>query len=462
MKKLKRILSLALAACLLLSCAACGGEGEARAASMWLVKTEGTVSVTDGEGGDVSLLDRLGLFSGYGVATQAASFGWIDLDDTKLTKMDENSGVTVQKDGKHLELTVDRGSLFFNVTRPLGNDESFEIRSSTMVTAIRGTCGWVEVPDPDHMNVYILEGTVECSVGDVTESVTAGEKAFLSRVDGEGAIVKAAFDRTNVPDFVAVEAAGDGDLKNAILDASGVDVSALRYGVEVTPFAQRFEYQDFTALPPETQELLRSTAAAISAHDDGTLEELLTFENLAPCKVEGWSDNQIVFYTEFDSQKLRVELTQILYTDGSAPEEHLERVVEYRPKNGPGCFYYDEDWYHIDASLNRTGYYAGWLVWGDCLCVDWQFEGDAVLSFLRYPIYSNTVAHSGALKGRIVHNLREGAWTFEGDPDSSLSGIFNGNSDDTYEKGVGTVGTPYEGAAYGIRPLVWEKAAMYW
>ena len=96
------------------------------------------------------------------------------------------------------------------------------------------------------------------------------------------------------------------------------------------------------------------------------------------------------------------------------------------------------------------------------LFVDWQFEGDAVLSFLRYPIYSNTVAHSGALKGRIVHNLREGAWTFEGDPDSSLSGIFNGNSDDTYEKGVGTVGTPYEGAAYGIRPLVWEKAAMYW
>ncbi len=222
MKKLKRILSLALAACLLLSCAACGGEGEARAASMWLVKTEGTVSVTDGEGGDVSLLDRLGLFSGYGVATQAASFGWIDLGDTKLTKMDENSGVTVQKDGKHLELTVDRGALFFNVTRPLGDDESFEIRSSTMVTAIRGTCGWVEVPDADHMNVYILEGTVECSVGDAKVPVTAGQTAAIRA--GESSITVDTFFACSIPAFVRAEVEDDEELAAAILDASGLDV----------------------------------------------------------------------------------------------------------------------------------------------------------------------------------------------------------------------------------------------
>ena len=208
MNELKRILSLALAACLLLSCAACGGPdgpadlgqgGTAEAASMWLVKTQGTVAVTDGEGADVSLLDRLGLFSGYGVATQAASYGWIDLDDTKLTKMDENSGVTVRKDGKHLELTVDRGSLFFNVTKPLGSDETLDIRSSTMVTAIRGTCGWVEVPDAEHMNVYILEGTVECSVGDVTESVTAGQTAAIDA--SVSSITTEDFTVADIPEF---------------------------------------------------------------------------------------------------------------------------------------------------------------------------------------------------------------------------------------------------------------------
>ena len=44
---------------------------------------------------------------------------------------------------------------------PLAEDETFDIRYSTMVVGIRGTCGWVEVRDEEHMLVYILEGTVE-------------------------------------------------------------------------------------------------------------------------------------------------------------------------------------------------------------------------------------------------------------------------------------------------------------
>ncbi len=218
---MKRFFCMLLASALLLSCAACGG---AKAASMWLVKTEGSVAVTDGEGTAVALTGRLGLFSGYGVSTQAASYGWIDLDETKLTKMDENSDVEVQKDGKNLVLTVNSGSLFFNVTQPLAADETLEIRSSDMVTAIRGTCGWVEVPDARHMNVYILEGTVECSVGGVTKSVPAGQRAALSAADST--VTVEVFSAADIPAFVSVELREDEFLAAVIRVVTGMDVTA--------------------------------------------------------------------------------------------------------------------------------------------------------------------------------------------------------------------------------------------
>lgn len=46
-----------------------------------------------------------------------------------------------------LELYVRSGSLFFDVTEPLEEDESMDIRTSTMAVGIRGTSGWVEVED---------------------------------------------------------------------------------------------------------------------------------------------------------------------------------------------------------------------------------------------------------------------------------------------------------------------------
>ena len=99
--------------------------GDNKAAAMWLVRAEGTVAVTDGEGADVPVRSMLGmelrmsLFDGYSVGTQCASYGWINLDDTKLTKLDQDSAVEINRDGRALELVVERGSLFFNVTKRL-------------------------------------------------------------------------------------------------------------------------------------------------------------------------------------------------------------------------------------------------------------------------------------------------------------------------------------------------------
>ena len=182
---------------------------------MHLVKAEGKVEVSDKEGKDIGVVERLGLYSGYQVGTQNASYAWIDLDEVKLAKMDEESEIEIQKEGKELTASVKSGSLFFHVEEPLAEDETFDIRYSTMVVGIRGTCGWVEVRDEEHMLVYILEGTVEGSVtalegGETkTEPVTAGERAELFASDGQAGIRVEKFKESDIPAFVLEELLGD-------------------------------------------------------------------------------------------------------------------------------------------------------------------------------------------------------------------------------------------------------------
>ena len=208
-----------LALSMLLSLAACGGS-EMTAATMHLKRAEGRVAVSDGDGKDVPLLDNLGLYSGYGVDTRAKSYAWIDLDDVKLAKLDQKSEVVIEKDGKDLEIEVRSGSVFFNVTQPLEDDETMNISTSTMLIGIRGTCGWVE--DNDGLSrVYLLEGSVKCSADGQSVRVYAGEMAELTE-DGE--LTVAEFTARDIPAFVVEEVEEDDGLAQAILEDSGIDV----------------------------------------------------------------------------------------------------------------------------------------------------------------------------------------------------------------------------------------------
>ena len=204
---------------LLLSLVACGGK-DATAAAMHLRRAEGTVAVSDGGGKDVPVLDNLGLYSGYGVDTSTESYAWIDLDDVKLAKMDQNSRIAIQKEGKALDIEVKSGSLFFNVTEPLADDETMNISTSTMLIGIRGTCGWVE--DNDGLSrVYLLKGEVKCTAGGWAAQVNAGEMAEFT---ADGYLVVKPFTAKDIPAFVVDEMAADNSLAQAILEASGLDV----------------------------------------------------------------------------------------------------------------------------------------------------------------------------------------------------------------------------------------------
>ena len=278
----KRILALTLALSLLLT--ACGGG--ASAATMRLRKTEGTVGVSDDGGKDVAPRDDLGLYSGYGVDTQTESYAWIDLDSVKLTKLDQDSEIAITKEGKELEIEVKSGSLFFNVTEPLADDETMDIRTSTMMVGIRGTCGWVTQD-----TAALLEGTVEVTAGEQAVTISAGEMAVLT---AEGELVVKSFYQEGIPSFVVEESLG-GDILDkipaiyplAVLTKQTIycieydDLKIVEYFYDEEGYALRSELRDyFNGELQNTQ--------AYTYHYDGEgncwYEDENGFSSNVPCK----------------------------------------------------------------------------------------------------------------------------------------------------------------------------------
>ena len=198
---------LVLAVCAL--CTACGNA--AKATTMNLAKIDGRVNVLDEDQKELDAIEDMGLYSGYQMETKKKSYAWINLDKVKLAKMDERSDIEIWNSGKDLEIKLNDGSLYFNITEPLEDDETMNIRTSNMGVGIRGTCGWVEKNSRKRMTVYILEGAVECTVTDPdseeeeTVSVSAGQIAVMSLENDEIEITVEQFRESDIPPFVMEE-----------------------------------------------------------------------------------------------------------------------------------------------------------------------------------------------------------------------------------------------------------------
>lgn len=95
------------------------------ATTVQLTRTEGTVSVANASGRGVTVREKMRLYGGYTVKTEARSYAWLALDDTKLAKLDAASEVEIRKNGKSLEVLLNSGNLFFNVTEPLSKGTTF-------------------------------------------------------------------------------------------------------------------------------------------------------------------------------------------------------------------------------------------------------------------------------------------------------------------------------------------------
>ena len=198
-----------------------------RATSMKLEKAEGSVTLTTQNGTKRKISEGMRLYNGNILETKKSSYAYISLDSSKAVKLDASSKAVLKQNGKKLELLVKSGQLFFNVKKPLKKDESMNVRTSTMVTGIRGTCGIVEIVSTELSRLYLLEGKVSFG-GKNPVTVVGGQ---IATVKMKTTVVKDItvenMKETDIPLFAIEEVVGDPVLKEKIEDTTELSVEKM-------------------------------------------------------------------------------------------------------------------------------------------------------------------------------------------------------------------------------------------
>ena len=191
MKRFIPILSFALALTMLFSACSPSGSSnnnaaqvtEVTAKSMRLARIVPEVMLYDETGEQIQVQTDMRLFSGNEIQTGKEGKAGISLDDTKAATLGTDSDATLHQEGKALAMTLDKGEMYFSVSKPLDNDESFNISTSTMTMGIRGTSGYVAVVNDKECSVILTSGHATIVADGSTQEIAAGQCVYVKYTD---------------------------------------------------------------------------------------------------------------------------------------------------------------------------------------------------------------------------------------------------------------------------------------
>ena len=206
-----------------------------KATTMRLLRIVGEVTLEDGKK-KKTIMDNLRLNDGNALSTEAESLASVGLDDTKIISIEENSRAEFYQKGKKLELVLTKGRLFFDVQQPLADNESLDIKSSTMVVGIRGTSGYVwEDPASGIQYIYITDGHVTVNgynpQTEKNEEVTVGPgqrvTAYLNDDGTFNTFIVEDVTEDDLPIALIRELFNNPDTLERVLKATGYDKNKL-------------------------------------------------------------------------------------------------------------------------------------------------------------------------------------------------------------------------------------------
>ena len=123
---------------------------------MKLTIAEGTVNIEDAKGAVSPAKSNMDFQSGQIISTSYDGTAYVTLDSTKKVWLEGYSRVKFNKKGTNIEINVDKGGLFFEVSDHLGEDEKYEIKTSDMTVSLkRGTSGYISY-DPTGLEYIVL------------------------------------------------------------------------------------------------------------------------------------------------------------------------------------------------------------------------------------------------------------------------------------------------------------------
>lgn len=153
------------------------------AETMRLIRTEGTIELTDESGASLPLEEGMRLFSGTSIESREKSKASISLDDVKAATVGKESLAALFQEPRFLRLNLVRGELYFSVAKPLEKDEEFHIETSTMTMGIRGTSGYVSAVSAKECVVILTSGHAEIHAGDSLQQINAGQCVYITITD---------------------------------------------------------------------------------------------------------------------------------------------------------------------------------------------------------------------------------------------------------------------------------------
>ena len=280
MKRISVLWILLLAVAVLLGgCTSGGGSGspEQTAASgseavsvtsvesseMRLVRTEGTVTLTEEDATPIPVRQDMRLFSGNVISTEEASRAGISLDEAKAVTLGALSQADIYQDGRKLVMGLQRGELYFSVSKPLDEDESFEINTSTMTMGIRGTAGYVSAEDDSRFSVILTCGKAELSASEEFSASLLPGIVYTVEVAGDEVHMESAkLTVETIPELLAEELARDAYALERTIAEADLDEDALRARVfgrnegenPPAPVKRTYEAQDEAGRPIHIEE----------------------------------------------------------------------------------------------------------------------------------------------------------------------------------------------------------------
>ena len=274
---MKKIVALLVSICLMLSLAtpAFAAKTSGAASTLRLESTVGSVKLKNAAGRNLKITGGVRLYNGYKLSTQKASYAYISLDDNKAVKLDASTNSEVFQSGKKLELKVNSGQIFFNVSEPLKADETLTIRTSTMVTGVRGTCGWVEAVNRNTTRISLLEGKLAVTS---TDPVTQDQRTIII-VGGETATIVYHGEETGqdsdtpVEDETIQDLIDSGVIREEHIIASDTGLTVEKLQEEDVPGAVAVEVKKDPALQQRIEEDTRLSVPEIIGDAETRLDE---------------------------------------------------------------------------------------------------------------------------------------------------------------------------------------------
>lgn len=234
---------------------------DAIGSKLTLEKIDGKAYVLNSKGKKIQAKEGVKLSAGEGVQTEVGSYVYISLDDSKVVKLDELSEVTVNKAGKKLCVEVEEGSLFFEVTEKLEDDESMQFKAGSVAMSIRGTSGVISLRRKG-VNVVsgieLLDGRVDMVYGDVkgeNHAFTMWGGESIVHADGSSALERELIDITEIEGFAAVEIQNRPELAQKVLKESGLNSNyAIEHAAELLKKDQEYNKANYSDVFEEGSE----------------------------------------------------------------------------------------------------------------------------------------------------------------------------------------------------------------